>query len=187
MSIAIVQELVWEANAKVKAFACCSCHVVLDIGSISVSSSGDPTMQNSQTYRLLQNLESRQLMREMLSMSDSPSRFHRYSASFMFSLVYRKRLPSGDGPKVKGSRRGSSTCHLRCTGWNMDRRRLLKPQLPTVIFRTLEATRRSVARPRGVVVPGKPDRGTEETQIECLETSSGDGWKRRVWHRRTWL
>ena len=59
------------------------------------------TMQHSQAYRPLQDLESRQLVYEMLSRSDFAARFHRYAASFMFSLVYGIRLPTGNEPELK--------------------------------------------------------------------------------------
>jgi hypothetical protein len=50
--------------------------------------SGHLTLQLSQTYRPLQDLESRQLVREMLSTDNFSTRFHRYASSFMFSLLY---------------------------------------------------------------------------------------------------
>jgi cytochrome P450 len=63
--------------------------------------SGHLTLQLSQTYRPLQDLESRQLVREMLSTDNFSTRFHRYASSFMFSLLYGKRLPTGDEPEGK--------------------------------------------------------------------------------------
>ena len=50
----------------------------------------------SQTYRPLQDLESKQLIYEMLSTDDFSDRFHRYSSSLIFALAYGKRLLRGD-------------------------------------------------------------------------------------------
>ncbi len=63
--------------------------------------SGHLNIKDSQTYRPLQDLESRQLIYELLSTNEFAARFHRYSSSFMFSLLYGKRLPRGDEPEVK--------------------------------------------------------------------------------------
>ena len=62
--------------------------------------SGHLNIKDSQTYRPLQDLESRQLVYELLSTDDFATRFHRYSSSFMFSLLFGKRLPRGDEPEA---------------------------------------------------------------------------------------
>lgn len=58
----------------------------------------------SQNYRILQDLESKQLLFEMLSAgpADFSDRYHRYSSSLIFTLAYGKRMPRGDEPEVKG-------------------------------------------------------------------------------------
>lgn len=56
----------------------------------------------SDTYRELQDLESKQLVREFLTRSDFSDRFHRYSSSLTFALAYGKRMPDGDEPEVVG-------------------------------------------------------------------------------------
>ncbi|POS75720.1 hypothetical protein DHEL01_v205884 [Diaporthe helianthi] len=50
-----------------------------------------PRMSN--TYRELQDLESKQLVSEFLGKDDFFKRFHRYSSSLTFALAYGKRLP----------------------------------------------------------------------------------------------
>lgn len=55
----------------------------------------------SETYRELQDIESKQLMFEMLSTSDFTDRFHRYSSSLIYTLAYGKRMERGDEPEVK--------------------------------------------------------------------------------------
>lgn len=57
----------------------------------------------SQQYIRLQDLESRQLMSELLTASDDDwmDRFHRYSSSLIFALAYGKRMPRGDEQEVK--------------------------------------------------------------------------------------
>lgn len=50
----------------------------------------------SQSYTILQDLESKQLMFELLSTDDFSSRFHRYSSSTIYALAYGKRLERGD-------------------------------------------------------------------------------------------
>lgn len=56
----------------------------------------------SDTYRELQDLESKQLVKEFLTQTDFSDRFHRYSSSLTFALAYGKRMPSGDEPEVTG-------------------------------------------------------------------------------------
>lgn len=51
-----------------------------------------PRMSN--TYRELQDLESKQLVGEFLTKDDFSKRFHRYSSSLTFALAYGKRVSS---------------------------------------------------------------------------------------------
>lgn len=51
-----------------------------------------PRMSN--TYRELQDLESKQLVSEFLTKDDFFKRFHRYSSSLTFALAYGKRVSS---------------------------------------------------------------------------------------------
>ena len=57
----------------------------------------------SQHYTKLQDLESKQLMFELLSADEDGwmDRFHRYSSSLIFGLAYGKRMPRGDEEEVK--------------------------------------------------------------------------------------
>ena len=50
----------------------------------------------SQSYTVLQDLESKQMISELLSTDDFSSRFHRYSSSTIYALAYGKRLERGD-------------------------------------------------------------------------------------------
>ncbi|KAJ9608029.1 hypothetical protein H2200_007017 [Cladophialophora chaetospira] len=57
----------------------------------------------SQTYRALQELESLQLMYELLNPDGHFSdRYHRYSSSLIFALAYGRRMLRGDEREVKG-------------------------------------------------------------------------------------
>ncbi|OAP58154.1 hypothetical protein AYL99_07244 [Fonsecaea erecta] len=57
----------------------------------------------SQSYRPLQELESLQLIHELLDpAADFSDRFHRYSSSLIFALAYGKRMTRGDEPEVEG-------------------------------------------------------------------------------------
>lgn len=47
-------------------------------------------------YTVLQNLESKQLIFELLSTDDFSPRFHRYSPSTIYALACGKRLERGD-------------------------------------------------------------------------------------------
>lgn len=58
-------------------------------------------IRTSQTYRELQDMESKQLIFEMLSTSNFTDRYHRYSSSLLFTLAYGKRLVHGDEPEAK--------------------------------------------------------------------------------------
>ncbi|KAL1861563.1 hypothetical protein Daus18300_008826 [Diaporthe australafricana] len=62
-----------------------------------------PRMSN--TYRELQDLESKQLVSEFLTKDDFFKRFHRYSSSLTFALAYGKRMPTGQEEEVKGVER----------------------------------------------------------------------------------
>jgi cytochrome P450 len=57
----------------------------------------------SQTYKPVQDLESEQLVYELLSSNDFAKIYHRYTASLMFSLAYGKRSPSGRDPEILGA------------------------------------------------------------------------------------
>lgn len=56
----------------------------------------------SNTYRELQDLESKQLISEFLTKDDFFKRYHRYSSSLTFALAYGKRMPTGQEEEVKG-------------------------------------------------------------------------------------
>jgi hypothetical protein len=57
----------------------------------------------SQTYRGLQELESLQLIHELLdSEAHFADRYHRYSSSLIFALAYGRRMIRGDEREVKG-------------------------------------------------------------------------------------
>ena len=60
------------------------------------------TLRLSQQYTQLQDLESKQLMYELLSTNEDAwmERFHRYSSSLIFALAYGKRMPRGDEEEV---------------------------------------------------------------------------------------
>ncbi|KAK4941990.1 hypothetical protein LTR10_018171 [Elasticomyces elasticus] len=57
----------------------------------------------SQSYQPLQDLESKQLVYELLSTNDFKSRYHRYTSSLMFALAYGRRCPHGDEPEIQGA------------------------------------------------------------------------------------
>ena len=54
----------------------------------------------SHSYTELQDVESKQLVFELLSTDDFSARFHRYSSSLIFALAYGKRLERGDEREV---------------------------------------------------------------------------------------
>ncbi len=58
-----------------------------------------PRMSN--TYQELQDLESKQLIVELLTTDDFFKRFHRYSTSLTFALAWGKRMPSGQEEEAK--------------------------------------------------------------------------------------
>jgi cytochrome P450 len=53
-------------------------------------------IRTSQEYRTLQNLESKQLLQDLIRSNDFSSAFRRYSASILFALIYGKRIISGN-------------------------------------------------------------------------------------------
>lgn len=59
----------------------------------------------SSLYRELQDLESKQLISELLTRDDFSKRYHRYSSSLTFALAYGKRMPTGQEEEVKGVER----------------------------------------------------------------------------------
>ena len=61
------------------------------------------TPKMSQQYTKLQDIESKQLMFELLSVAEDGwmDRFHRYSSSLIFGLAYGKRMPRGDEEEAK--------------------------------------------------------------------------------------
>lgn len=54
----------------------------------------------AQSYTSLQDLESKQVLFELLSTNDFESGYARSAASLVISLAYGKRLPSGDEPEL---------------------------------------------------------------------------------------
>ena len=55
----------------------------------------------AQTYHEVQDLESKQLISELLTRTDFSDRFHRYASSVILSLAYGKRMPRGDESEIK--------------------------------------------------------------------------------------
>ncbi|EQK97564.1 hypothetical protein G6O67_005444 [Ophiocordyceps sinensis] len=53
-----------------------------------------------QTYRPLQDVESRHLVFNLLSTNDFQHELYRYASSFMFALLYGRRLVGGDEPEL---------------------------------------------------------------------------------------
>ncbi|KIW98755.1 uncharacterized protein Z519_00418 [Cladophialophora bantiana CBS 173.52] len=61
-----------------------------------------PNVRISQSYRCLQDLESKQLVYEFLRPGvDFVDRYHRYSSSLIFTPVYGRRLPTGNELEIK--------------------------------------------------------------------------------------
>lgn len=60
-------------------------------------------IRQSQAYRPLQDLESKQLMHDLVHSDDFAKLYHRYTASLMFGLAYGRRSPAGDEPEIKGA------------------------------------------------------------------------------------
>ncbi|PHH63842.1 hypothetical protein CDD81_5399 [Ophiocordyceps australis] len=52
-------------------------------------------------YRPLQELESCQLLRDLLTSHDFSKEMHRYSSSLLFALLYGRRFPAGTEPELK--------------------------------------------------------------------------------------
>jgi cytochrome P450 len=59
--------------------------------------------RSSETYTELQELESKQLVFELLSSNDFHYQFYRFNASVMTALAYGKRCPRGDEPELKAT------------------------------------------------------------------------------------
>jgi hypothetical protein len=59
--------------------------------------------RSAETYTELQELESKQLVFELLSSNDFHYQFYRYNASVMTTLAYGKRCPRGDEPELKAT------------------------------------------------------------------------------------
>lgn len=55
----------------------------------------------AQTYRDLQDLESKQLISELLHRSDFSHMFHRFASSVIMSLAYGKRMSRGDEAEIR--------------------------------------------------------------------------------------
>ncbi|KAL6716882.1 hypothetical protein ACLMJK_004794 [Lecanora helva] len=55
----------------------------------------------AQTYHDMQDLESKQLINELLTRNDFSDRFHRFASSVILSLAYGKRMPRGDESEIK--------------------------------------------------------------------------------------
>ena len=99
-----------------------------------------PRMSN--TYRELQDLESKQLVMEFLTKDDFFKRYHRYSSSLTFALAYGKRMPTGQEEEVKGVERiMDSLNEAFITNWIVDSLpflnklpRFLKPWMKTADF-----------------------------------------------------
>ncbi|KAL8744284.1 MAG: hypothetical protein Q9184_008016 [Pyrenodesmia sp. 2 TL-2023] len=78
-----------------------------------------PRMSN--TYRELQDLESKQLVSEFLTKDDFFKRYHRYSSSLTFALAYGKRMPTGQEEEVKGVERIMDSLNMAfITNWIVD-------------------------------------------------------------------
>lgn len=60
-------------------------------------------IRQSQMYRPVQDLESKQLVYDLLHSDDFAKLYHRYTASLMFGLTYGKRSPTGEDPEIKGA------------------------------------------------------------------------------------
>jgi hypothetical protein len=59
--------------------------------------------RSSESYTELQELESKQLLFELLSSNDFHYQFYRFNASAMTALAYGKRCPRGDEPELKAT------------------------------------------------------------------------------------
>ncbi|KAF9888575.1 hypothetical protein FE257_008507 [Aspergillus nanangensis] len=55
----------------------------------------------SQHYQVVQDIESKQMIYDMLSSADFSGQFQRYASSQIFSLAYGKRMPRGDEAEVR--------------------------------------------------------------------------------------
>jgi cytochrome P450 len=59
------------------------------------------TIQASQHYQVVQDVESKQMIYGLLSSADFSGQFQRYASSQIFSLAYGKRMTRGDEPEVR--------------------------------------------------------------------------------------
>lgn len=59
------------------------------------------TIQASQQYQVVQDVECKQMIHELLGTEDFAGRFQRYASSQIFSLAFGKRMPRGDEPEVR--------------------------------------------------------------------------------------
>lgn len=59
------------------------------------------TIQASQQYQVVQDVESKQMIRDLLGTQDFAGCFQRYASSQIFSLAFGKRMPRGDEPEVR--------------------------------------------------------------------------------------
>ncbi|KAL6228940.1 cytochrome P450 [Aspergillus navahoensis] len=59
------------------------------------------TIQASQHYQVVQDVESKKMIDDMLNSADFSIQFQRYTSSQIFSLAYGKRMPRGDEPEVR--------------------------------------------------------------------------------------
>jgi hypothetical protein len=55
----------------------------------------------SAKYKIVQDMESKQLVFDLLSSNDFSFIFHRYSSSLIFCLAYGRRMPRGDEPEIQ--------------------------------------------------------------------------------------
>lgn len=92
-----------------------------------------PRMSN--TYRELQDVESKQLVHELLTQHDSEffKRYHRYSSSLTFALAYGKRMVTGREEEVQGVERIMDNLNKAfITNWIVDSLPFLN-KLPTFL------------------------------------------------------
>ncbi|KAL8725034.1 MAG: hypothetical protein Q9166_007609 [cf. Caloplaca sp. 2 TL-2023] len=72
----------------------------------------------SNTYRELQDLESKQLVSESLIRYDFFKRYHRYSSSLTFALAYGERMPtSQEEEEVEGVERIMDNLNMAIANW----------------------------------------------------------------------
>lgn len=59
------------------------------------------TIQASQKYQVVQDVECKQMLHDLLGIEDFAGCFQRYASSQIFSLAFGKRMPRGDEPEVR--------------------------------------------------------------------------------------